>query len=221
MSRLVDMVGQRFGHLQVTGRQGSNTRGEALWECKCVCGRVVCLPGSYLRTGHSKSCGCMRGAYVAAVKTTHGFAPKLGARRAEYSIWQSMHQRCRDPNCKNYTNYGGRGISVCARWDRFEHFLSDMGVRPLGDYSLDRIDNDGDYTPDNCRWATAKQQAANKRTNVYFMGDTVSEAARRLGIPRQSLTRWISRGDVYLSAKLRARGLDAEVGIGDNYLAAK
>lgn len=206
----IDMKGSAFGYLMVLEQRGTSKRGEALWLCRCVCGVSFTVPGSYLRTGHSKSCGCMRGAYVAASKTTHGFAPKEGKRRPEYGIWKSMHQRCRDKNCGGYHNYGGRGITVCPRWDRFEHFLADMGARPAEGYSLDRVNNNGNYTPDNCRWATSAQQAANRRNNRFFMGGTISAAARRLGIPRQNLARWIGRGESYLNVKLRERGIEVE-----------
>lgn len=112
-----------------------------------------------LRTGHTTSCGCEQKVRTSAALTTHGAS---AARSPTYRTWKEMRNRCRNPAATQWRWYGGRGVKVCARWETFENFLADMGPRPQG-ASIDRVNPDGDYTPDNCRWATAKQQAETNR----------------------------------------------------------
>jgi hypothetical protein len=142
-------AGLRFGRL-VAVRYVHNERAGALWQCRCDCGQMTIALVSNLRHGRTKSCGCRQG-------IRHG-----GWGSPEYWCWHAMLQRCNNPRNPGYKNYGDRGIKVCKRWHRFEHFYSDMGDRPAG-LSIDRIDNDGDYKPSNCRWATQAQQHSNKR----------------------------------------------------------
>lgn len=158
-----DLTGKRFGRLTVISvshsRKCPNFKGTVLyWKCMCDCGNEAIVPGASLRTGDAKSCGCYQKDRCIETSTTHGLR-----HTTEFNIWNAMKQRCQNPNNHAYERYGGRGISVCRSWaESFEQFYADMGPRPVG-LSIDRINNDGNYEPSNCRWATAKEQARNKR----------------------------------------------------------
>lgn len=163
---LIDLSGTRFGRLFVIGRSDVVVRGHSTWVADCDCGRRVNVISNNLRRGLTRSCGCFAAEQASRLMTRHGYARK-GRIATEHKIWMQIIQRCRNPNDLSYKNYGGRGIRVCDRWaNSFEAFLSDMGHRPSKLFSIDRINNDGNYEPGNCRWATAKQQAANRRPRV-------------------------------------------------------
>jgi hypothetical protein len=170
---------------------GSKTRR---WLCRCACGTERAVLYTTLTSGSSVSCGCYHREVVARMKTTHGLS-----RRPEFNQWNHMRQRCGNPSDDRFSDYGGRGITVCERWlNSFEHFLADMGPRPSPKHSIDRIDNNGNYEPGNCRWATHLEQAQNTRTVllVSALGLTLSvrEWARRAGIHPSTLAYRIRSG---------------------------
>lgn len=168
----IDLTGQVFGRLTVVQEAGIDTRGEKLWMCECECGNVVNVLSSNLRTGHTKSCGCRR-SDKGVGNYRHGmFGTPL------YKIWANMIQRCNNPDSTYYHRYGARGISVCDRWLKFENFYADMGENPKG-FCLERINNDGDYCPENCEWVSPKEQARNRETSVdiTYNGKTQCVAA--------------------------------------------
>lgn len=155
---LIDMTGQVYGRYTVLRvAEGRNERAQICWHCRCECGTERVVPGIELRTGNTRSCGCLKMDQLVERSTIHG-----KANTREHNIWCGMLNRCENPGNSAFKNYGGRGIKVCERWHEFAHFYEDIGEIPVG-LSLDRIDVDGNYCPENVRLATAKEQANNKR----------------------------------------------------------
>lgn len=166
MAVLKNIAGQQYGMLKAIEVSGKTKRGDAKWLCRCNCGEYVEVVGYNLRNGHTRSCGCLRAEISEWVNVTHGQSSTKDGRSPEYRTWTNMKSRCFNPRLKRYKDYGGRGITVCPEWaDSFEQFYKDMGDRPSPRHSIDRIDVNGNYEPDNCRWATLSQQNRNKRNS--------------------------------------------------------
>lgn len=187
----MDITGHVCGRLTVlefTEMRASSS----FWRCRCECGNVREYLGSRLRSGATKSCGCLVRDLRAEDLTKHGHA--LGGGSPEYKSWASMKARCNNPSHHAYHNYGGRGIEVCKRWESFENFLEDMGKRPEGK-NLDRIDNNGNYELSNCRWITQKENARNTRKSKWWFVDGVCydsaiSAAKVLGVSSSAINHW-------------------------------
>jgi hypothetical protein len=189
MSATKHLEGQQFGRLVVISRLSSRN-GKGNWLCECSCGNTVEVISYALTSGHTKSCGCWRDERNRGTTPKHGHARRGTKLTPTYRSWQAMMTRCYNHNAKSYKDYGGRGIRVCDGWHYFENFLAYMGERPDGK-TLDRKDTNGDYTPDNCRWATRVEQARNTRSNniVEFRGVrmTQPEFAELIGIRRETV----------------------------------
>jgi hypothetical protein len=151
------LQGRVFGRLTVLDKADTTGSGKRRWRCRCECGQITLSSTGNLRSGNSTSCGqCCR-------KTTRTHGHFTGRRMSPtYAVWHGMKQRCTNPNFKQWKDYGGRGIKVCKRWQAFENFLADMGEKPPK-LQIDRIDNNGDYKPSNCRWVTPKENSATRR----------------------------------------------------------
>jgi len=187
MSSVRDLKGQRFGRLVVLYDTGERKHRNVVWHCRCDCGNEVDVRGGDLASGNTKSCGCYNRERAAEACTVHGMA-RHGKQHSVYWTWHNMLQRCENPNNKRYKDYGGRGITVCDEWHDPQIFISwalasgwEKGL------ALDRIDNNGNYKPDNCRFVTPKENSRNKRNNhlITFDGktQTMAQWAEEVNIP--------------------------------------
>lgn len=194
MPRLLPLEGLRFGRLVVIARAKKQAI-KPYWKCQCDCGRVVSVLGDSLRSARTRSCGCLSAETVTERSTRHGHANR-GHLSDEYNTWMNMKQRCCNPSNHGYQLYGARGITVCDRWlASFDDFLADMGPKPFRNASIDRTDNNGPYAPENCRWATPRQQSTNRRKtlHVQYNGRTMPliDLAEQEKVPYRSLWRRI------------------------------
>ncbi len=186
-----DITGQRYGRWTVLRKAERNKHNRAMWLCRCACGQEANVRGHALRSGNSQQC---RSCATREQNKTHG-----GCGTRLYAIWTFMRRRCNNENRSGFKYYGGRGIRVCAEWDTFEAFrdwaLANGYKQGL---SIDRIDNDGDYEPGNCRWATSKEQSRNRRNNVHIVINgitrTIVEWAEVVGIKYDTLRARVERG---------------------------
>ena len=164
MTALIDMTGMRFERLMITRQSGKKGR-EVLWEAKCDCGNTVIAMGTNIRNNRTQSCGCLRREWLKA-QGLAGIVTHGETNSREYRAWRYAKQRCTNPKNIGWKDYGGRGITMCQAWsESYERFLADMGRCPEG-LTLDRKNTDGNYEPGNCRWATPKEQANNRRRSI-------------------------------------------------------
>lgn len=194
-----DLTGLAFGRWIVVEYAGRyRGYGGAVWKCRCQCGKEKLVRAEQLTGGGSKSCGCI-GRELLAERNRKGAVHGL-TNSPEYNSWMAMKARCYNPTDKDFHRYGARGITVCKRWlDSFVDFLADMGPRPSLRYTIDRYpNNDGNYEPDNCRWALPREQSNNRRSNrlVIFRGrtQTLAEWCRELGLVRDSVAKRLADG---------------------------
>ncbi len=188
MGKRIDLTGQRFGRLVVKKYSHANNRRYAMWHVKCDCGHEKNIMGFNLIHEHTKSCGCLK----YNKPNGHGMS-----KTPIYQIWRGMKMRCLNKNDSAYKYYGARRITVCDRWLQFENFYKDMGDKPEG-LTIDRIDNNGNYEPRNCKWSTPMEQANNMRNNIILTHNgvtmTLSQWARKLGIGYDTLRKRIKNG---------------------------
>lgn len=208
--RGIDLTGNIYGRLRVIGASEKRTqKGEILWTCRCECGRTVDVLGRRLRTGVTKSCGCLKTERIIEAHKTHG---GYGSRL--YNIWRRMKQRCNNPKDPAFQRYGGRGIKVCQEWD--DDFGAFQAWALVNDYqnglTIDRKDNNGPYSPENCRWATMMDQQNNRRDNqiLTYRGEskTAAEWSRETGISQNAICKRLKDGwgiDRTLSTPMRNR----------------
>lgn len=207
-----DLTGLRFGHYTVISYAGKNAKGTH-WLCRCDCGNEKTVRADILKSSRFPSCNqgqCRKGGAVRKHPQRYNEPTML--------TWRSMMSRCYNPNSSRYESHGNRGITVCDRWHDFNNFLSDMGERPSRNYSLDRINNDGNYTPENCRWATPKQQSRNTRRNrkITIDGQTfcVAEWSEISGIKQDTILARLKSGwntqDAVFAPLVKTRSVSAE-----------
>lgn len=192
----LDLSGKKFLRLTVVERDVSDENSRVRWICQCDCGKKISAFSSNLVMGYTKSCGCYGAQRRSESHTTHG-GYNDPEKKGTLLSWKSMMVRCYYKRNNRYHLYGGRGITVCDRWKQFENFWTDMGRRPEG-MSLDRKDNNENYTPQNCRWASHRQQQNNRRNNVLleFQGEskTAPEWGRAVGLSGSLIQSRISNG---------------------------
>ncbi len=191
----IPMSGKKYGRLTVIAELPNEaTSFHTMCRCACDCGMIIEVRTNSLRTGNSKSCGCLQRELISEKSMTHG-----RSKSGEYQSWCALRSRCNNRNNQKFNDYGGRGVKVCPEWSKsFAAFVRDMGPRPGNGYTIERQDNDGDYCPSNCRWATRAEQLQNTRRNhnITFNGATkcLAEWSKFFGIHYQTLQSRIRKG---------------------------
>lgn len=205
-STKINIIGRRFGRLIVIEETDERTKcGEIKYRCKCDCGNEKIIAGTALRYGKSQSCGCILSESSAKRARSHG-----KSKTRLYKIWAGMKDRCTNPQRREYKDYGGRGITICGEWDDFQAFYIWSIENGYADnLSIDRIDNDGPYSPTNCRWATRKVQGNNTRSTVHITVDgetkNIGDWAAAVGVARSTISRHMKIGDAedYIAGRLK------------------
>ena len=195
------IFGRRTVLHEAPGLHYSSGPTKRRWKCRCVCGNEKVIIQAVLTAGKSRSCGCYKRDKKIAMNTTHGCSNGKGVNPKEYDVWSAMLQRCSNPKNKSYKNYGGRGVKVCERWrgrEGFSAFLSDTGSRPSAQHTLERMDNNGDYSLENCQWASRKTQGNNTRRNrILSLNGTIQtlqQWADSVGVNGSTLASRLSTG---------------------------
>jgi len=187
-----DMIGKTFGMLTVIGLLPKYKA-----ECRCGCGSFTIKRYHHILSGAVTSCGCSTSALLRKSSTKHGEGGRRN-RSSEYRSWAGMWSRCNNPNTTGFANYGGRGIRVCGRWQSYSAFLSDRGRKPSSVHSIERINNEGGYSPENCRWATSKEQARNQRTSRFIAAfgttKTLVEWQEETGVDKRKIWKRLNSG---------------------------
>lgn len=199
-NKLIDLTGQKFGRLTILFRAKNDRRGFVKWACRCDCGRLVSKVGKSITCGNVSSCGCLHKERTKTRKGTHG-----GHNTRLYHIWCGMKSRCNYPKNNRYYTYGARGIRVCPEWNKsfvaFRDWALKNGYRD--DLTLDRIDVNGNYCPENCRWATVKEQANNRRDNVIIVYEekkyTIAQLAEKIGVNPKALYARLKKREKYVA----------------------
>jgi len=195
MPKTTNLIGKRFGRWTVVSRYPIKSKnGSICWNCVCLCGQKRIIRSSSLKSSATKSCGCLKVDKVKVQNKTHGLSESK-----EYSIWKAMRMRCNNPDHPSYKNYGGRGIKVCKRWNKsFSAFISDIGKRPSPKHTIERINNDGNYCPENCCWATRDRQSRNSRQThlITYAEKTqcITDWAKEWNINRNTFAALIAKG---------------------------
>ncbi len=191
-----DITGQKFSRLTAIRFTGESKSSGRVWECVCDCGNTVEVPIGKLNSGHTKSCGCQKIESTIKRSTKHGYA-KRGHQNKAWSIWAGMRKRCFNPKSVGYDNYGGRGITICERWEKFENFIEDMGECPE-DYSIERIDVNKGYEPNNCKWIPLNEQSKNttRVIRITYNGETrlLADWARHFSIDYRTISYRLNSG---------------------------
>ncbi len=205
MANTTDLLGQEFTWLRVVSFAGTRFSGgkmRSFWRCECKCGKKIEVVRDGLTTGHTKSCGCYKSVKCKESAVEAGKLTKTHGERynptPEYIAWKGMKARCHNPKHPTYERHGARGITVCQRWrESYKAFLADMGRKPTSAHTLDRIDNDGNYEPGNCRWATMKEQMRNMKSNRWIAIDgerkILADWLRHYGIAHRTFYNRVNR----------------------------